>query len=176
MKQVYYIGLLIVNILLLFSCVKEPSNMEEIEGSWFRSFGNKISGGHNQPSFERGESHVTITFGNNGEFVQNTTILGVYEGNTINDTSAIMIELGTYTTEDENIEIIINERFSWDSFFGDIVEFGENNMLQPRIYKDGTYEITNEEMKLEYVTEEDYVLEEQETPGFDKHEEVYIKL
>jgi len=103
------------------------------------------------------------------EFVQNTTILGVYEATSINDTSAIMIESGTYTTEDENIEIIINERISWDSFFGDTVEFGENYMLQPRIYEDGTYEITNEELRLEYFTVEDYVSEEQETPGVDKH-------
>jgi len=63
MKQVYFIGLLMVNILLLLSCDKElsnaessnmedlqslssdnteSSNMEEIEGSWFRSFANKI--------------------------------------------------------------------------------------------------------------------------------------
>lgn len=175
MNQVKLIGVLVLSVSLLISCDKESFNMEELEGNWFRSHKNKVWGGHNKPSFERGESHITITFSDNGEFVRNRTVLGIYEGTNINDTSAIVIESGTFTTENDAIEILLNERIWWDSFYEDMDGF-EASGIDPNKYKDITYQINGQELKLEYFIQTDIISDEQETPGLDKFEEVFIKL
>lgn len=179
MKQVYLIGILIINILILSSCNKEdssmmPTNVDELEGSWFRSYSNRVSGGPNQSSFERGELHITITFRENGEFIHNTTFLGLYEGTSDDDTTAVIIESGTYTVQNENIEILLDKRIWWDSFYEDMEDFEESN-YNPNKYKDMTFEIINEELKLEYLMITDVISELQETPGVDKFEEFYIR-
>ena len=178
MKQVYLTVLVFTSILLLSSCEKETktmmSNPEELEETWFRSYPNKVWGGHNQPSFERGETHIRITFQDNGEFIYNRTTLGLYEGTSIDDTTAIIIESGTFSAEKGAIEIILNKRIWWDSFYEDMEEFEESG-VNPNRYMDVTYEIINEELNLEYFTETDIITDEQEIPGLDKFEEVYVK-
>ncbi len=179
MKQAYLIVLVFTSILLLDSCQKETSttmmsNPEELEGTWLRSYANKVWGGHNQPSFERGETHIRITFQDNGEFIYNRTVLGLYEATAIEDTTAIIIESGTFSAEEGKIEIILNKRIWWDSYYEDMEEFEESGVNSNR-YMDVTYEIINDELKFVYFTETDLISEEQETPGIDKFEEIYAK-
>jgi len=124
---------------------------------------DKVWGGHNQPSFERGESRVTISFNNQGQFIKNRTVLGTYEGTSIADTNAVFIELGNYTTQNQNIEIILNKRSWWDSWHKDMDEFNTSDVTADKFkYKNMTYQITGKS-------------DEQETPGLDKFEEVYTK-
>ena len=178
MNRVYLIGILLMNILLLSSCDKEASNMhsdpEELHGTWFRSYANKVWGGHNQPSFERGESHITITFGENGEFIHNKTVLGIYEGTTMEDTSAIIIVSGTFKTENETIDITLDKRIWWDSYYEDMQDF-EESFANPDKYIDVTFEIINEDLKLIYFIETDLITDEQEVAGLDKFEELYTR-
>jgi len=158
MKQAYLTVLVFTSILLLSSCDKEISttimNPQELEETWFRSYPNKVWGGHNQPSFERGETHIRITFQENGEFIYNRTVLGLYEGTSIEDTTAI--------------------RIWWDSFHEEMEGFEESGVNSNR-YMDVTYEIINEELNLVYFTATDLITDEQETPGLDKFEEVYLR-
>lgn len=175
MNYVKLIGMLALSASLLISCHKESFKQEELEGSWFRSYKNKVWGGHNKPSFERGESHITITFSDIGEFVRNKAVLGIYEGTNINDTSAIVIESGTFTTENDKIEVLLNEHIWWDAFYEDMDSFATSG-IDPNKYKDISYQINGKELKLEYFIQTDLISDEQETPGLDKYEEVFIKL
>ena len=178
MKHALLIILAFAGILLSSSCSNETSsimsNLEELEGIWFRSYPNKVWGGHNQPSFERGETHVRLTFQDNGEFIYNRTVLGLYENTLIEDTTAIVIESGTYSLDEETIEIVLNKRIWWDSFYADMVGFEESGVNSKR-FMDVTFEIISDELNLVYFTATDEIYDEQETPGIDKFEEVYIK-
>ena len=168
--------LVFTSILLSTSSCKKETVIapEDLEGTWFRSYPNKVWGGRNQPSFERGEAHIRITFRDNGEFIYNRTILGLYEGTSIEDTTAIVIESGTFSTEEGTIDITLNNRIWWDSFYKDMEEF-ETSGVDPNRYTDVTFEIINEELNLVYFTATDLISDEQERIGFDKFEETYVK-
>lgn len=178
MNQVFLIILFSASILLSSSCKKDTStviaNSEELEGTWFRSYPNQVWGGHQQPSFERGETHIRITFKDNGDFIYNRTVLGLYEGTSIEDTTAIFIESGTFIAAEEELEINLNRRIWWDSFYEDMNEFEESGVDSKR-YMDVTYEIVNDELNLVYFTATDDISNEQETPGLDKFDEIYVK-
>ncbi len=179
MKQAYFIAFFLTSILLLNSCGKESSTTieripHELEGTWFRSFPNKVWVGHNEPIIERGETHIRVTFHDTGEFEYNRTVLGLYKGTTMDDTSAISVELGTYSPEEESIEIILEKFFFWDSFYGDDVWISEGN-VNPSRFKDASYEIHGDELNLVYFTFTDIVTSEQEIPGLQKYDEVFVK-
>lgn len=168
-----------MSILLFYSCDKGSSSntmvsLEDLEGSWFRSYPNSVWGGPNQPSFERGEAHIRIRFSDNGNFIYNRTILGLYEGTTIVDTNSIVIESGTFSLEEETIDIVLHKRIWWDSFYEDMEDFEESGVNSNR-FMDVTVEIINKKLNLEYFTATDDISDEQETPGLDKFVEVFVK-
>lgn len=178
MKQPYLAIFIFLSCSLFISCESDSfsatMNSGELEGTWFRSYPNKVWGGHNQPSFERGETHIRVTFQENGIFIYNRTVLGLYEGTAIGDTSAIIIESGTFSKDEETIDITLNKRIWWDSFYEDMNEFEESGVDTNR-YMDVTYQINDQKLNLVYFTATDEITDEQETPGIDRFEEVYIK-
>lgn len=164
---------------LIISCGKEDTvrltNVNDLQGKWFRSYDNTFAGNIYQPSFERGKVHVTINFKKDGKFLHNTTFLGIYEGTTITDTSAIIIESGIYTTEGNTITINLEKSKWWDSFYENMEDFKVEN-INPNKYKDITFEITDRDLEFIYIIETDVISDEQETPGIDKYEEYYTKI
>ena len=177
MKQALLRIFIFTSILILSSCEKESPitiDPDKLENTWFRSYPNKVWGGHNQPSFERGETHIRITFRDNGEFIYNRTVLGLYEGTSIEDTTAIIIESGIFSADEETMEITLNKRIWWDSFYGATVDFEESRVNSNR-YRDVTYEVNDNELNLVYFTANDIITGEQETPGLEKFDEIYVK-
>ena len=176
MKKLHLIGILIINLVILSSCDKEEvsTDIGDLKESWFRSYKNKVSGGPNEPSFFRGESHINLTFSENGEFIKKRTTLGLYEGTSLEDTTSIVIESGTYTVQNDSIKIILDRRIWWDSFYEDMEDFEDSN-YDPNKYMDMTFKVIEDELKLEYFIVTDVVSEDQEKPGVDKFEESYTK-
>lgn len=179
MKQAYLIALAFMAILLLSSCEKDTSTTiksipDELEGIWFRSYPIEIWTPADSPPLFQGETHVRITFQDNGEFTHNKTSLGWYKGTSIDDTSGISINSGTFSAEEGKIEIILHKQIWWDCGNGNVKEFEEAGVISNR-YVDVTYKILNEELNLVYFHRTDILPDIQETPGLDKFEEVYVK-
>ena len=182
MKPASVILLAFTGILLFSACDKDTletpsSDPENLEGTWFRSHPIKVWGGHNQPSFERGEAHIRLSFQDNGEFIHNRTVLGLYEDQSPEDTTGVTIEFGTYTAGEREIDIDLNRRIWWDSFYDDMAnyeDFAESG-VNPDKYLDVTYEIIEGTLHLVYYTRTDLITPEQGTPGLDKFEEAYTK-
>ena len=179
MKQAYLIFFALASIILSSSCESDPSvttniNTENLIDTWFRSYPNLVWGGHNSPPFERGETHIRITFQENGDFIHNRTVLGLYEGQSIEDTTAVVIESGTYSANEGALDIVLDKRIWWDSFYDDLKEFEESG-VHTNTFMDASFEILNDDLNLTYFTKTDLISEEQETPGIDKFEEVYTK-
>ncbi len=172
MKNAKLLVFLLSIIILSISCNKESSDQGELEGIWFHSVRNLVWGGPNEPSFERGESHIAVTFTNEGEFIYKRIVLGIYEGTSISDTSFIAFESGIYTVENEKIDISLNQRLWWDAFYGNMDSL-EHSGFDPKKFKDVTISFTDLELKLQYYVSTDLIGEEQETLGLDKFEEVY---
>jgi len=124
--------------------------------------------------FERGETHIRIIFRENDEFIYNRTVLGLYEGTSIEDTTAIIIDSGIFSADEGTMDITINKQIWWDSFYGPTVNFEEGNVIANK-FKDVTYEINGNELNLVYFSWTDIVTEEQEIRGLQKHEETYVK-
>ena len=113
-----------------------------------------------------------FSFKENEEFEYSRTVLGLYEGSAPTDTSALSIELGTYTADENTIDIELTKRFWWDSFYENMEDLEESGVNANR-YMEVSYEIIDGALHIVYFTLTDVVTEEQETPGWEKYEEVY---
>ncbi len=174
MKKLKFLILLLANFILLVSCQNNSSQTDELEGVWFRSYKNKVWDRATNTSFERGETHVTLSFMEDGSFTKNRTVFGLYDGTSIQDTTAIVIENGTYSLDNENIDITLTQRLWWDSFYGDMEGLEESGFNAHR-YQYMTYNIIESELFIQYFIETDIFTPMQEIPGLDKFGERFMR-
>lgn len=180
MKKVCLIGCLTVFLVMIGSCDNDPSPVvttdpAELMGTWVRTFPNRVGGAtSDSPVIERGETHIIITFKDNGEFVYNRTTLGIYAGTSPKDTSSIRIESGNYLADDGNIDVVLDRLIWWDSFYTDMEGFEEAPVIPNRL-KFVTFKIVDGELNLVYFISTDAISEDQVIPGLNKFDYNYTR-
>ncbi len=135
----------------LISCNKE--NIEgELVGDWFRSHPINVWGGHDQPSFQRGENRYTMTFKEDGSFILDRRTFGLYEGTTLDDLNAFKTDYGNYTLDGNMIDIRLTHYEWFDSLHEDMTE-PETKTLQSNFkwrFLDATGEIDEDQLTFKY--------------------------
>lgn len=170
--------LLLLAFICLSSCTKKPASDVELVGDWFRSHPIDVWGGHDQPSFERGENRYLMTFSEDGNFIFDRRTFGLYEGTTLDDLNGFKTEYGNYTLNGNIIDIRITHYEWYDTWHEDMTE-PETIILQSSHkwrFLDATGEIDDEQLTFRYHQTTDLIVPSSATPGIDHYVEKYIRI
>lgn len=151
-------------------------DLDEILGTWFRSTPIRFGALHGNPAFERGESHIEVTFSSNGDFEHRYTTLGFYENQNPTDSTTIRITKGTFILENGFLNIERNSRTTIQIHDGNNINrdtFRTQYIIQHE-YQWPNVQISPEDsLEFTYHTITDEVDPEQISPGIELREEVY---